>query len=182
MSSVINVRALRSQIADDLFGGPLIQNAWRGEWAERLVLAALGGGWRQVGGDWQSHDLERDDGLRVEVKQGAARQTWHTDGAPPSAPAFDIASRTGYYEGEVWHPVPGRRAHAYVFAWHPVTDATCDHTDPCQWVFYVVPASELPPQKTIGRGPLARLSPEHSVAGLPDALGRRDYSMLDGGQ
>lgn len=135
-----------------------MQNSWRGEWAERLVLALLGEGWRQTGADWASHDIERGDGLRVEVKQAAARQSWHQEDAAPSRPTFDIAGRTGYYEETVWRPVPGRRAHVYVFAWHGIADRTCDHTDIQQWRFHVVSSELLPDQKTIGLGPLARLA------------------------
>ena len=61
--------ARRREIADDLFGGKVIQNSWRGEWAERLVASALGAGWRRVSADWASHDLEREDGLRTVVRR-----------------------------------------------------------------------------------------------------------------
>ena len=150
--------ACRRALADDLFGGPLIANHWRGEWAERLVLAGLGPGWRQVGGGWAPFDLEGPDRQTVEVKQAAARQTWHAPNDPPSRPAFDIRARAGRYEGATWHDAPGRAAQTYVFAWHPVADETADHTDADQWRFFVVPAAALPDQKTLGLSALTRLA------------------------
>ena len=164
--------ACRRALADDLFGGPLITNHWRGEWAERLVLAGLGPGWRQVGGGWASYDLEGPDGQAVEVKQAAARQSWHAVGDPPSRPAFDIAARTGRWEGTAWRDAPGRAASAYVFAWHPVADETADHTDASQWRFSVVRADALPDQKTMGLRALARLAAPVAWDALGAALHR----------
>jgi hypothetical protein len=90
------------------------------------------------------------------VKQLAALQTWSGRASlvgRTTRGSFDIAVRKGYYtEGGAEHvTVTDRPADLYVFAWHPITDpARADHRDPLQWRFFVVPAHELPPQKTIG--------------------------------
>lgn len=57
-----------------------------------------------------------------------------------------------------WAEAPGRAAAIYVFAHHPVFDPTvADHRNQLQWGFYVLPASFLPPQKTIGLSGLLAL-------------------------
>jgi hypothetical protein len=76
-------------------------------------------------------------------------------------PIFDIAPRTGYFHenGAYWVALPGRVSDVYVFAWHGVEPSgspierypnPVDHRDVAQWVFYVVPTKDLPPNnKTI---------------------------------
>ena len=73
----------------------------------------------------------------------------------PTTGSFDIAPRKGYFSegGSEWVPKPGRHAHVYILAWHPIADETeADHRDPAQWLFFIVPAKQLPQdQKTISR-------------------------------
>jgi hypothetical protein len=93
----------------------------------------------------------------LEVKQSAARQTW----APPRSPPqrrFDVALRQGRWEGSVWLDEPGRHAHLYLFADHPIADDTADHRDPTQWLFYPVAASALPLAKTVSLARVAVLT------------------------
>ena len=71
---------LHEQVVQSLnerfYSQPLIDNVYRGDYVETLILFALGEGWEAVGG-WGSWDLEKGvDGVRVEVKQAAALQTW----------------------------------------------------------------------------------------------------------
>jgi hypothetical protein len=127
-----------------LYGSPIIQNNHRGELIEEIVAAALEPDWTLCARDWAAFDLQHGtSGLRIQVKQSAAKQTW----APPlksKGPRFSIASKTGRYEGASWVAEAGRNADIFLFAWHPQSDNTCDHADPSQWQFFVVAERDLP--------------------------------------
>ena len=150
--------SLHDQIVDNLmnrfYGEPLINNVYRGDYVEEMILSALGEQWKSFGG-WGGWDLERDDGIRLEVKQSAALQSWHAaaSAGKPSPSSFDIAPRGGYYtdstDAGVWRTVevPVRSADIYVFAWHPEkSPEIADHRRAEQWEFYVVRESKLPPK------------------------------------
>ena len=162
-------KSLHDQVVQSLnkrfYSQPLIDNVYRGDYVETLILFALGEGWDAVGG-WGSWDLEKGvDGVRVEVKQSAALQTWHRPtSSQKSPPSFDIAPRTGYTTAEaVWVDLPAgervRFADIYVFAWHPEENPdSADHRRAEQWQFFVVPEHRLPDQKTISLNPLQKLA------------------------
>ncbi len=158
-----------SQIVRDLFDQPIISNLFRPHYVERLVAFALGDGFQLVSADWAGWDIESAKGVRIEVKQSAAWQTWSdaTGAARPSPGNFDIAPRTGHWgeRGTRWVDHAGRQAQIYIFAWHPVADAArVDHRDPGQWRFYAVPASELPAgQRNIRQSVVARRWPETRI-------------------
>lgn len=143
--SVPSAEEIQRKVAAAAFGRPLITNVHRGMVAEAIVAAALEPEWRWCSEDYSSWDFERADGAKLEVKQSAARQSWAAANAKPSACSFDIASRTGRWENGVeWIAEPGRSAHIYVFAHHPVADESADHRDPTQWQFYVIATERLP--------------------------------------
>jgi len=160
------------EIIRDLFDQPVFSNLYRLYYVERMVALALGEGFSLVSADWAGWDIEGPEGVRIEVKQSAAWQTWSdvSARARPSRGIFDIAPRTGHWSdgGARWVDNAGRQAQIYVFAWHPVSDAErVDHRDPQQWRFYAVPASELPGgQKTIRQSVVARRWPEIQFSGL----------------
>ncbi|WSH64901.1 hypothetical protein U8Q05_25780 [Rhizobium ruizarguesonis] len=146
--------------ANAMFGNTLVNNVHRAILVEALVSRALNADWTWVSKDWAWCDFIHQGGTRLEVKQSAARQTWHKDGDPPSKSSFDIAARQGAWEGSKWIPGNGRNAEIYVFGHHPLTGAEADHADPVQWVFHVVPTSLLPPppRRVISLAALAGLS------------------------
>lgn len=171
--------SLHDQIVQSLnkrfYGQPLIDNVYRGDYVETLILFALGKGWKGVGG-WGSWDLEKGNGgVRIEVKQSAALQPpqpWYKPAGGGKSPSFSIAPKTGYYtdstEDAVWVGVDPeepdfiRAADIYIFAWHPETDReTADHRRAEQWQFFVVPEHLLTAQhgrqQTIGLNPLRKL-------------------------
>lgn len=147
-----------SNLVQDLFDLPIMGNLFRPHYVERMVIIGLGDGFKLVSTDWAGWDIESDEGFRIEIKQSAARQTW-TDrpslAGKTTSGSFDIAPRTGYWSegGSKWIVKPGRHAHIYIFAWHPIANIEiADHRDPAQWRFFVVPSNQLPPrQKTISR-------------------------------
>jgi hypothetical protein len=157
------------------FGKLVIQNDFRGIVAESIVEAALISTWKCCSGDWLGWDFQLPDGTRIEVKQSAARQTW-TAPKHPSPPTFDIRTRSGHYVGSEWHAEIGRHAHIYVFAYHPIVDTSANHLDPRQWLFYVVPAERLPPNKTIGLARVASLAPAVRWMGCLQQSSRRGWN------
>jgi hypothetical protein len=130
---------------------------------------ALGSEWQLCSGDWRGWDFEHPTGLRLEVKQSAARQTW-TGTRKATSPIFDIRARTGYFEGADWIADHRRFAHIYIFACHPIMDESADHRDPRQWRFYVVPTNRLPAGKTISLVKVALLSDPVPWIGLKAAM------------
>jgi hypothetical protein len=161
------VADIRQKVADAAFGKALITNVLRGQVAEAIVHSALEPDWTWCAADYASWDLQRSDGLRAEVKQSAALQSWH-DGRISRA-SFDIAPRNSWIDGQGWIN-PERAAHLYIFAHHPVTDETADHRNPAQWVFYVVPTADLPVGKTVGISTLAGLTTPCRFAALRDQV------------
>ncbi|WP_157084430.1 hypothetical protein [Sediminimonas qiaohouensis] len=139
----------------DIFDVPVMQNNLRGLWVELMVLELLGSEWEHSGNDWAAWDLERNDGLRVEVKQSARQQSW---GPSSGSPRFSIATAKGHYpDGKTYAPnISGKRlANLYIFAWHDGVD----QRSASEWQFYVVQADRLPrSQKSIGRNVLQKLT------------------------
>jgi hypothetical protein len=148
------------EIARDVFerfiNQRVIVNVFRASHVEAMVSRALGDAFRLTNG-WEAWDIEHcASGLRLEVKQSAALQTWQ--GAETrSPPSFDIAAREWQYIGTEAVKVdpPRRLADFYIFAWHGDDSERCDHRDANQWEFLVVSARNLPDgQKSITRGSL----------------------------
>jgi hypothetical protein len=158
--SKMNLPPVVERLAKRHFGKPLIRNDLRGEIVEEIVAMALEPEWQGCGGDWASCDLVRPaDGKRIQVKQSAAKQTWHKADARSPRPCFSIKEKTGRWEeGDRWIEERGRNAEIFIFAWHPVTDSTADHRDPTQWEFFVVPERALPPQTTISLSRVRQLA------------------------
>ncbi len=137
------------------FDKPLIQNDLRSVYIEEQIGILLGSRWRFAGADWGPFDFE-SDGVRLEVKQSAALQSWHHR---PGNGSFSIAPKQGRYVGPLFVLDPGRHADIYVFAWHGVTDASADHRDVNQWSYYVCATELLPSdQKSISRPSLERIT------------------------
>lgn len=138
--------------------------------AEAIVALALEPEWRWCSEDYSSWDFDRADGVRLEVKQSAVKQSWATETAPPSVASFDIAHRKGRWEGALWIEEPGRHAQLYIFAHHFVGSAEADHRDPAQWAFYVIPTSALPGTKRIGIAAVRSRASGCDFAGLAAAV------------
>jgi hypothetical protein len=153
----MNDIALR--LAARLFDQPLIQNQYRSAFVEAMVEPYLARSrWRHVGDNWAGWDFQHDSGMRLELKQSAAWQTWDppkqwvsqlpSQGGPG---IFDIASRTGWFDsaGAVWTKEVGRPAQVYVFAWNGMIGNAADHRNPDQWEIFIIPTTVLPAQKTL---------------------------------
>ena len=140
----------------------ILDNADRGDIAEEIIAGVLGPDWEYCGGAWAGWDFEHRDGTRLQLKQSAALQSWDDRQKKVQRnPTFNIKLQKGYYaNGTDWieAPQPTRFAQIYIFAWHPVTDkTTCDHADPAQWRFHVIPTAELPDTNTVMLATLERV-------------------------
>jgi hypothetical protein len=134
---------------------------------EEIVAMALEPDWQGCGGDWAACDLKRvSDGLRIQVKQSAALQSWTVPDGPKPKPCYSIATKVGRYEGSAWFDDTGRHADIFIFAWHGRTDDQADHRDPDQWQFFVVAERDLPDQKTISLSALTKIGEMVPYSGL----------------
>ena len=153
-----------AKVARAAFGKPLVTNVLRAQVVEAMIALVLEPQWQWCSADYAPCDFQRDDGLRLEVKQSAARQSWSTD--KPSKAIFDVAARTGRNEADGWVAEVGRAAQIYVFGHHPVFDDSADHRDPRQWLFYVVPTNALPDVKQIALSTIKTLASPVSLSAL----------------
>jgi hypothetical protein len=167
-TSRMSADAIINRLTKRLYGSPIIRNDARGEVVEEIVAMALEPEWRGCGGDWASCDLIRPaDGKRIQVKQSAAKQTWHKADARPPRPCFSIKEKTGRWEeGDRWVDERSRNAEIFVFAWHPVTDSSADHRDPSQWQFFVVAELALPTQSSLSLSRIRQLTEPVEFDGL----------------
>ncbi|MGY6710350.1 MAG: hypothetical protein ACXIVF_18665 [Rhizobiaceae bacterium] len=156
--------------ADTAFGNPVMNNVMRAIVVEAIVSSALTADWQWCSADWALCDFRHADGTRLEVKQSASRQSWHTAGCKPSRAVFDIATRTQAWDGKRWVASTGRNADIYVFAHHPVVGPECDHREPGQWRFHVIPAAALPAGRTISLSAISRLGEVVKFEGLAEAV------------
>ena len=165
------------KIVLELFNVPIMSNLHRPHYVEQMITLGLGEGFALASSDWAGWDIDHESGVRIEVKQSAARQTWTETGSRKGKATdgvFDIAPRTGYFEqgGAHWVKLEGRPAHLYIFAWHPINDIdVVDHRDPGQWQFFVVKSEELPHrQKTLSRRVVERSWQSVNFSSLRDRV------------
>jgi hypothetical protein len=146
-----------------MFDVPHMQNSLRGLWVEAMVCEILGSGWKHTGNDWAAWDLERSDGLRVEVKQSARQQSW---GTSTSLPRYSVATAKGHYpDGKAYvdNASATRLADVYIFAWHKGED----QRKASEWLFYVVESKRLRDgQKTLGLRAIKKLAEPVSASEL----------------
>jgi hypothetical protein len=142
---------IRDLAAKRAYGDPIVANYYRSDIVEAMVSYALTN-WEWCSGDWAGYDFKHlgrgEQEIRLEVKQTSALQPWKSKS--PSKAKWDIAPRSGFWEGSLWTARPGRNADIYVFVKHSETNKNvADHRDPAQWLFYVIAAADLPAQKSI---------------------------------
>ena len=155
VSDQLNARVLERVVRQ--FDVPVIQNNLRGLYVEFMVAELLGDGWRHNGSDWAAYDFEHSSGVRVEVKQSAALQTWSAPAGGKRGRSFSIRVPKLEWVGSVPTPRSDRAAAIYVFAWHEDVTAQSDQREAEQWKFYVVSARSLPDQQTISLSALNKL-------------------------
>lgn len=163
---------LLGRLVERLYGHRLVRNVLRGELVEQIVLDSLGAGWIAAE-DYGSWDIAHHSGFRIQVKQSAALQTWHSELSGPSRPRFMIDERLGYSQQKLAVDEPrARHCEVFVFAWHPIFSKEADHRDASQWLFYVVAEPVLPKQKSIGLSGLSSLTAPIGQEALAGALAK----------
>ncbi|MGC9960178.1 hypothetical protein, partial [Roseiarcus sp.] len=162
--TIPNAKEIAKRAGDRAFGNPLVENTWRSHVVEMIVESVLSAEWKWSAEGWSGWDFEHvKTGLRLEVKQSAAKQSWKGTPKRPSPPKFSIkTAKVHWTDGVNPKPLPGR-AEIYVFAYHPIKDDTADHRDPLQWTFFVVRTRDLPEAEEIF---LSELSGNLSIAEL----------------
>jgi hypothetical protein len=140
-----------------LFKRKLLTNIHRAIIVEAIVAAALEPEWQWCSADYASCDFRCGD-VRLEAKQSASLQSWNASTLEPSKCAFDMAERTGEWEGGItWKPGQGRNADVYLLCHHPLVSIEAEHRRAEQWRFFAV-SSVLPRQKTIALGVVEQLT------------------------
>jgi hypothetical protein len=163
--------AVINRLISRLYRSPIIRNDLRGELVEEVIAMGLESEWNSCGGDWASCDLKRaSDGLRMQVKQSAALQSWTVPDGPKPKPRFSIKSKKYRWEGPLRFDDAGRQADIFIFAWHDRIDESADHRDPDQWQFFVVAERDLPDQKSISLSILCKLAQSVSFDALADEV------------
>jgi hypothetical protein len=130
-----------------------MDNCERGQYAEQLVLTALGDGWKWVGAGWHPWDIESTSAaerVRIQVRQSAMRQLWKRP--KHLKPSFETRTKPKPSYTERDHPgilieKEGRFCEIFIFAWHGIDDASCDQRLPEQWQFFVLPERALGTRK-----------------------------------
>jgi hypothetical protein len=135
---------VRERLSHRLFGGPILENRFRGLFVEEFVGMALEPDWSYAGNDWAGYDfVSCCQKWKLEVKQSAAKQSW---AGKPSQGRFSVREAIGLWSGSVWEEFeePRRIADIYVFGWHGFSSSDADHTNPEQWDFFVLQQANLP--------------------------------------
>ena len=187
---MVDPAAIRARLIRDVFDRPLIDNALRGYWCEYMLAEALGPACRHVGGGWHAWDLEIGSGragdplIRIQVKNAARLQTWHSGGAMRSDPAFVLTwrRRPAYFERD-WAGVSceaeGFLCDVYLLCLHDETDeAVADHRDPAQWQVFVLPVSG--PASGVTEAERAWAVEKSRRTGRPVTLIRKPRTMAAG--
>lgn len=168
LSKRMDTQLILRRLTERLYGSPIIRNDVRGELVEEIVAAALEPEWRLCSADWASCDITHSTrALRIQVKQSAARQTWHKKDSRDPRPCFSIKEKKGRWEdGDKWVEGRSRNAEIFIFAWHPGVSSAADHRDPKQWEFFVVSEQDLPAQSSVSLSGIRRRAEAVRINGL----------------
>jgi hypothetical protein len=141
-----------TRLTHRLFGAPLLRNSIREEYVQEMVAQALAP-------EWLMPAPRPGQAIRGAAKLVRRR-------IATAAPPNFIAHKTGRYDGLTWIAEHSRNAEIFIFGWHGIADATADHREPAQWLFYVVPETALPAQASLSLAALARLGDPVDYDGL----------------
>ncbi|MFD6552046.1 hypothetical protein [Streptomyces sp. NPDC058398] len=152
----------------------LRMNNTRGLFAEFLVQQAVGSHEPRM--EWASHDVETDDGLRIEVKAGAYLQAWKQC-ALSQIRFSGLRARTWSPDGG-YSEAKSHNADVYVFAVQTAREhAVYEPLDTAQWEFYVLPRPVVATldSDSVSLGVVrAAAGPSVSFAALSDSIRSAD--------
>lgn len=150
----LSTESIQNRFEREFFSKKILDNSLRGYWCEAMVAEAIGDACEVVSSGWAPWDLQIGsvyaafpDRLRLQVKNSARRQIWHTPESAPSECLFNLNFRTRpqYFCRD--HPnVPceeiGFMCDLFVLCYHNEADfQKIDQRDPEQWRVFLVPAS-----------------------------------------
>jgi hypothetical protein len=140
-------------LIDDLLGSKIIENSLRGYWCEQMLAETLGPECKVISSGWHPWDLqigpdqaEFPERIRIQVKNSAARQTWHGLDANTSRVTFDLPYRRipAYFARQFPETIceaEGFLCDIFALCYHPVWNIEeVDQTDPAQWLTYLLPS------------------------------------------
>jgi len=119
----------------------LRQNALRGVFAEWVVAHVMGIE-RECRDPWADCDLVTAQGLRIEVKAAAYRQSWHAEGAPPSKIVFSGLHGRRFENGR-YIEASTYNADLYIFCLLDNLDPAADPFELERWRFWTLSAGDL---------------------------------------
>lgn len=153
----------------------LRMNNTRGLFAEFLIHQAIGSHEPRV--EWASHDVETDEGLRIEVKAAAYLQAWEQR-APSQIRFSGLRARTWSPDGG-YSGLKSHNADVYVFAVQTAREhAVYNPLDTAQWEFYVLsrPGVATLDSDSVSLGAVrAAAGPPVSFAALNDCIRSADF-------
>ena len=86
---ILNANEIAKKAGDAAFGNPLVENSWRSHVVEMIVECVLFPEWKWSAEGWSGWDFEHvKTGLRLEIKQSAAKQSWKGTPKRTSQPRF----------------------------------------------------------------------------------------------
>jgi hypothetical protein len=97
--TILTQRDAVARVMSEMFDKPLLNNNIRGLLVEAMIASVLHPQWTWCSADYAAWDFESEDGVWLEVKQSAARQSWAPETGGASAPRFDIRERTCRWVG-----------------------------------------------------------------------------------
>ncbi len=140
----------------------LVDNALRGTLAEYIVASALDRT-NRTRLEWDSHDIETKNGIKVEVKSSAYVQRWKQEKLSPIK--FGIQPAKGWDAKEnTYSDTRMRNSDVYIFCvLAHKSKSTIDPLNVAQWDFYVLATetlnSKLGTQATLALSSLLKLNP-----------------------
>jgi len=153
-----NDEIIQKLLVEHLYNQKVMDNRERGSYAEAMVwqtLYATHSAWEWVAAGWHPWDFQKNRGvkrIRIQLKQSAAKQLWKPRSKPVYAFSTQIKNKPSYFLRD--HPdehieEQGRFCELFIFAWHGISDETCDQRNTSQWLFYVIPEKSLGKQKRV---------------------------------
>ena len=181
-------KAIEKRLIKDFLGAKLIDNSLRGYWCEAMLAEALGASCRIVSHGWAAWDLEiphpdTAQMIRVQVKNSASLQTWHSRQSKPSKCSFNMTMRAApfYLAQDSTSQQVDFGFHCEVFALchHFVSDVyNADHRMPDQWNIFLVPSD--PNLGAITQEEFDWAQEKCRTSGRPVNLQRRPESLEEG--
>ncbi len=172
----------------EVFAHRILENSFRGYWCEYMIAEALGPTVRAVGLGWNAWDLqigddksEFPDRIRIQVKNSAARQSWHTQSSPISKSVFHLSyrKRPFYFEDQnpgVHCEEIGFMCELFVLCFHDGEDIdSVDQREPGEWKFYLLPV--IGPNAAVTEEELAWASKKVASNGRPSSCDRRPGTL-----